>query len=119
VLVCLGRDLETERLLAAAAGFGVSVLSDRQEFLAQRFAARAPLVDSAFSGAPYFERVTGAPLLEGAVAWFDCRPHAAHDGGDHTIVVGRVVWAAENPSEPVPLVAFARFYADLGNLRPP
>jgi flavin reductase (DIM6/NTAB) family NADH-FMN oxidoreductase RutF len=119
VLVCLGRDLEAERLLAGAAGFAVSVLSDRQELLAQRFAGRGPLVDGAFSGVPYFARATGAPLLEGALAWFDCRPDAAHGGGDHTIFVGRVVWAAAHPGAPAPLVYFGRHYADLGNLRLP
>jgi flavin reductase (DIM6/NTAB) family NADH-FMN oxidoreductase RutF len=119
VLFCLDRELESEGLLREAGGFGISVLSDRQELLSQRFAAAAPLVDDAFTGAPYFVRESGAPLLEDAVAWFDCRPHATYEGGDHTIFVGRVVWAAENPRQPMPLVTFSRFYAGLSNMRPP
>jgi flavin reductase (DIM6/NTAB) family NADH-FMN oxidoreductase RutF len=119
VLFCLDRELESEALLRAAGGIGISILSDRQEILAQRFAAAAPLMDDAFAGAPYFERQTGAPLLEGAVAWLDCRPEALHDGGDHTIFVARVVWSAEHPRQPLPLVTFSRQYADLCNLRQP
>jgi flavin reductase (DIM6/NTAB) family NADH-FMN oxidoreductase RutF len=119
VLFCLDRELESEPLLRAAGGFGISILSDHQEILAQRFAAAAPLMDGAFTGAPYFERETGAPLLEGAVAWLDCRPEALHDAGDHTIFVARVLWAAENPRQPLPLVTYARSYADLSNLRRP
>ncbi len=119
VLFCIDRELESEALLRASGGYGISILSDRQELIAQRFAAAAPLMDDAFTGAPSFQRETGAPLLDGAVAWLDCRPEALHDGGDHTIFVARVVWAAENPSQPLPLVTFSRYYADLTNLRRP
>jgi 3-hydroxy-9,10-secoandrosta-1,3,5(10)-triene-9,17-dione monooxygenase reductase component len=119
VLFCLDRELESEALLRAAGGFGISILSDHQEILSQRFAAAAPLMDGAFTGAPYFERETGAPLLEGAVAWLDCRTEALHDAGDHTVFIARVLWGAENPRQPLPLVTFARSYADLSNLRRP
>lgn len=117
VLACIDRELESEALLTAAGAFGVSILSDRQELLSERFAARAPLVDAAFSGVPYFTGRTGSPLLEGAVAWFDCALRAKHDGGDHTIFLGDVVWGAENPAQPLPLLYFDRSYGDLCNLR--
>ena len=38
--------------------------------------------------------VSGAPLLDGALAWLECTTYAQHDGGDHTIVVGQVVRAS-------------------------
>ena len=119
VLACLDRDLESESLLTTAGAFGVSVLSSRQELLSERFAARAPLVDAAFTGVPYFTRRTGAPLLDGAVAWFDCHLHATHEGGDHTIFIGRVRWAEENAARPLPLLSFGQQYGDLDNLRRP
>ncbi len=119
VLFCIDRELESEAQLRASGGYGISILSDHQELLAQRFAAAAPLMDDAFTGAPDFQRETGAPLLDGAVAWLDCRPEALHGGGDHTIFVARVVWAAENPRQPLPLITFSRHYADLANLRRP
>ena len=39
--------------------------------------------------------VTGAPLLEGATAWLDCRVHDVLDGGDHVVLVGEVLLAEE------------------------
>jgi flavin reductase (DIM6/NTAB) family NADH-FMN oxidoreductase RutF len=119
VLACIDRELESESLLTTAGAFGVSVLSHRQELLAERFAARAPLVDPAFTGVPYFTRQTGAPLLEGAVAWFDCHLHATYDGGDHTVFFGRVLWGEENPAHPLPLLYFGQRYGDIDNLRRP
>ena len=33
---------------------------------------------------------SGAPMIDGAVAWIDCDIDTIHDAGDHFIVVGRV-----------------------------
>src|SRR3972149_6763835 len=41
--------------------FAVTILSDRQEFLSERFAGRAPLVNPRFDGVPYRVEATGAP----------------------------------------------------------
>ena len=38
--------------------------------------------------------VTGAPLLDGASAWLDCEVHDVLPGGDHLLVLGRVVHTA-------------------------
>jgi flavin reductase (DIM6/NTAB) family NADH-FMN oxidoreductase RutF len=32
-----------------------------------------------------------APLIDGCVAWLECRPHARHEAGDHVIFIGEVV----------------------------
>jgi flavin reductase (DIM6/NTAB) family NADH-FMN oxidoreductase RutF len=77
------------------------------------------LVDAAFTGVPYHTLVTGAPLLDGAVAWFDCRTQARIDAGDHTLFLGRVVAGAEATPAPAPLVHYARAYASLSNARRP
>ncbi|HMO71609.1 MAG TPA: flavin reductase family protein, partial [Paracoccaceae bacterium] len=44
----------------------------------------------------------GVPLIPGCLARFECEQHALHEGGDHTIVVGRVIRAAL--AEGAPLV---------------
>jgi len=119
VSVCVGKDPESHELIPTAGAFGVSILADSQEFLSERFAGRGPLVDGDFSGVPYFTTLTGAPLLDGALAWLDCTVHATHDGGDHVIVLGRARWGDDNPRRPNPLVYFSRLYADLTNLRNP
>ena len=43
----------------------------------------------------------GAPLIEGCLAHFECRLHATHDAGDHTIILGEVEAAAARDGEPL------------------
>ena len=40
---------------------------------------------------------TGAPLLLESLAVFECERHAVHEGGDHHILVGRVLRASFDP----------------------
>ena len=103
VLVCVDKLARGHERLEQAGSFAISILSDRQEFLAERFAGRAPLVNARFDGIPHRRAVTGAPILEGSVGWLDCRRWATYDGGDHSIFVGRVVAAADGPAA-APLV---------------
>lgn len=47
-------------------------------------------------------RVTGAPLVDGAVAWFDCRVESLAEHGDHTLIVGLVeACGAEDSADPL------------------
>jgi flavin reductase (DIM6/NTAB) family NADH-FMN oxidoreductase RutF len=59
--------------------------------------------------------VTGAPLLDGALAWLECDVEAAHDGGDHTVFLGRVRWVDNDPSCGDPLLYFDGRYRRLEN----
>ncbi len=96
VLTCVDRLARGHDRVSQAGAFAVSILSDRQEFLADRFAGRAPLVNARFEGVPYGEAVTGAPVLAGSAAWLDCQLWATYDGGDHSIFVGRVLAAGDD-----------------------
>ncbi|HLI28366.1 MAG TPA: flavin reductase family protein [Chloroflexota bacterium] len=110
VLVCLDRLAQSAELLAASRVFGVSILSGPQQFLADRFAGRGPLVNRRFDGVPYFTAHTGAPLLRGSLAWLDCTLAAEYPGGDHVIFVGQVEAAGTEPA-PTALVYWNRgFY---------
>jgi flavin reductase (DIM6/NTAB) family NADH-FMN oxidoreductase RutF len=64
--------------------FTVNVLGAEQEPLARHFAGR-PHVEHVV-----WDAASRAPRLAGALAVIECAPWAAHDGGDHTLVVGRV-----------------------------
>ncbi|WP_433496307.1 flavin reductase family protein [Sphaerimonospora sp. CA-214678] len=93
VLVCVDRCAVMHRHLAASGRFGVSVLADDQEAEARHFADGSRALGAAqFDGVGWRPgRVTGAPLLTGALAWFECELWRSYDGGDHTIFVGRVL----------------------------
>jgi len=91
VLVCIDRLSRSCQLLAESGMFAVSILAWKQQFLADRFAARAPLVDTAFTGVPYRLATTGAPVLAEAIAWADCRVSQTVPAGDHDVYIGSVL----------------------------
>lgn len=93
VLVCVERSAVMHRALLAARLFGVSVLASDQEELALYFAdRRRPLGAAQFEyGSWRTGPRTGAPLLAGAVAHFECELWRTYDGGDHTIFLGRLL----------------------------
>ena len=43
----------------------------------------------------------GVPLIEGCLVRFECTQYAAHDAGDHTVVIGEVTRAVTRPGEPL------------------
>ena len=89
VLVCVDLTSDTHGDLRAAGAFAVSVLAADQERLARRFADAQER--ERFQGVAWREEATGAPVLEDAVAWVDCRVWAEYPAGDHTIFVGQVL----------------------------
>ena len=68
--------------------FCVNVLSELQQDLSNRFASKD---DDKFDGVAWSPASTGAPLLDGCLAWMDCDIEHIYEGGDHWIVVGRVL----------------------------
>lgn len=111
-LVCISRDTQSHDFLTTRPGFVINVLARRQVALAERFAGRAPLVSAEFAGIPFASGIDGAPLLDGCVAWIECRRHATFPGGDHTILVGEVVDARLGDDDD-PLVFFTGDYTSL------
>lgn len=63
--------------------FTVNVLGSSQEEVAWNFAGRP-------NDAPRWVDGEIAPRLAGVLAWFECTPWAAYDGGDHTLVLGEI-----------------------------
>jgi len=70
--------------------FAVNILSAGQTALSRRFAT--PDIDR-FAGQPTEPGLNGLSLLPGAVAWIECDLEETLAGGDHTILVGRVLRA--------------------------
>ncbi|MCZ9881213.1 flavin reductase [Arthrobacter sp. B2a2-09] len=73
--------------------FAINILASDQHVLSRQFAT--PSIDK-FEGAETSEGIAGVPLLNGAVATFQCRTVSRHDAGDHVIYVGEVE-KYENP----------------------
>jgi flavin reductase (DIM6/NTAB) family NADH-FMN oxidoreductase RutF len=85
-----------------APGFALHLLAADQEALAWQFARKGA---EKFEGLEASRGLVGAPVLEGAAATLECVMHAQHDGGDHVILVGRVV--ASTVTDRPPLVMHA------------
>jgi flavin-dependent trigonelline monooxygenase, reductase component len=112
VLVCLDRFTRTRDAVAASAAFTVSVLERGQEFVAERFAGRAPLVGPAWQEVPHDLGRSGLPVVRGCVAWFECALRDLLAAGDHDIALGEVTAAGRRPGEP--LVLWDRGFWRLG-----
>jgi flavin reductase (DIM6/NTAB) family NADH-FMN oxidoreductase RutF len=78
-------------LLHAGGGFTVNVLKQGQLELARRFGTRSGRSEDKLAGIRWKPGRTGAPILEQALAYFDCELAGRHRAGDHELVLGRVV----------------------------
>ena len=96
--VCVDRETDLHDLIVAAPGFVVNVLESRQEALARRFSESHP---DRFAGVGYHTGTGGTVLLDGTLAHIACRRHALYDGGDHSIIVGRVIGGATHKGSPL------------------
>ena len=95
--------------------FCVNVLADDQDGLSGQFARSGT---DKFAGVGWTPSAHGSPVLEGVVAWIDCELYAEHDGGDHTIVVGRVLDLGAT-AERMPLVFHRGAYGLQAAVVPP
>jgi flavin reductase (DIM6/NTAB) family NADH-FMN oxidoreductase RutF len=119
VLVCVERDAVMHKVLEEAGSFALSVLAEDQEPIARFFAdSGRPAGAAQFAGVGYrIGPVTGAPLLEGALAWLECELEQAYGGGDHSIFLGRVL-RVERGQPRDPLLYFGGAYRRPGDGRP-
>jgi len=85
-------------LIAGSRSCTLNVLAADQEPLARAFARSG---SDKFAGIGWSEGATGAPRLQGALAWIDCHLESALDGGDHHLVLARVVAVEANPGRPL------------------
>lgn len=82
---------------AAAEHFSVHVLGRGQRALLDRFARGGP----GFAGSEPETSAEGVPILPGTIARYDCVRFSTHDGGDHVVIVGRVLRWALAEGEPL------------------
>lgn len=97
VLVCIGKQNRTLALIEESGKFGVSVLAEGHENVSRHFAgAKDVPIDVTF-----IEDEVETPVIRESLAWLDCMVWRMYDGGDHTIVVGKVEALAAPGGEPL------------------
>src|SRR5713226_8657780 len=110
LLVCVDKKAESYPCFDESKIFTVNVLAADQEALSRKFAV---------TGGDKFERVSykvganGAPILDGALAFLECKVIQKIDGGDHTIYIGEIEQA--ETKEGKPLLFCRGGYRELGD----
>lgn len=111
LLVCVGKDTHCANQIQQSGGFSVNILSqdqaDLSSYFANMWASDAPPPTFTFESWP------GGPRLADCAAALGCALHATYDGGDHWIIVGRVVALYQNESPTEPLLYYRGHYFEL------
>lgn len=82
-----GKSSNSWKRIEKAGRFCVSVLGADQRDICQRFASKA---EDKFADLAHGTSPAGLPIIDGAMAWIDCRLETVYDIGDHYLVVGAV-----------------------------
>lgn len=111
VLVCVDKTADTHDILSKAGVFAVNILNKGQADVSNRFATKEFDGAHGLDDLPHTFAVTGAPIIDGALAYLDCRTVTEHHGGDHTIFIGEVLEAREL-TEGEPLLFYRGQYGE-------
>lgn len=114
LLVCVDEHASMHSYFQSATAFAVNILSDEQEEISRAFAERGEKTE-VMGGFPYRTGALGSPILEGVLAWAECRVEHRYEGGDHLIIVGRVVDIGLEQPDSAPLLFFGGKYRTLAD----
>ena len=109
VLWSLQNGSEIYDTFATPQRFAINVLSAEQLALSNQYAKKG---DHLLADAHFRIGRNGAPIIRDALVSFERELHATHDGGDHLIIVGRVMDVCSRPSGD-PLLFYAGGYREL------
>jgi flavin reductase (DIM6/NTAB) family NADH-FMN oxidoreductase RutF len=87
--ISIGKDSSSHEPIRRAAGWAASLLASDQTRIAQHF-ARSGIPPVVLWEGTHVRDGQRGPLVEGALAWLECRTWAEYDAGDHTLFVGEV-----------------------------
>jgi flavin reductase (DIM6/NTAB) family NADH-FMN oxidoreductase RutF len=116
LLVSLTHDAETTPAIRAAHHFAVNLLAADQRPVSERFARQIPAAEK-FQDLPLHRGRTGAPLLNGTLAAFECRLTQEIPVQDHRLFLGEVVAAEASVTGRPPLLFFLSQYAESTDAR--
>ena len=109
VLWSLARKAGSMAAFSTGSHYAINILSADQQDLARQFAAKD--VDR-YQGVAFALGASGAPLLDGAAATFECFNRSRYDEGDHVIFVGEVEYCAHQSGAAPLLFHGGRFYPE-------
>lgn len=105
VIACINRETWVGKFAPESGNFCVNVLTKDQQPVAETFAGRTALAGAErFQIGDWADAETGAPVLDGAIASFDCDLEQAVDFATHVILIGRVRKTLSENRDAEPLV---------------
>jgi flavin reductase (DIM6/NTAB) family NADH-FMN oxidoreductase RutF len=114
VLVCVDHSTRTHAHLHAKKRFGINVLCEDQRAISEYYARPERSHEHAEeeAGARFERTKHGTPMLQGSLAYLECRLHSAEEAGDHTIFIAEVEDVVVQEGEP--LLFFRGKYREVG-----
>ena len=109
VLWSLSQRAGSMAALSSGSHYAINILAADQKELAERFASRRA---DRWQDVLFTEGVTGAPLLTGAAATFECFNRSRYEEGDHVIFVGEVEHCSHRPQASPLLFHGGNFYTE-------
>ena len=98
VLWSVAADSQSFDVFVEAEHFAVNVLAMHQRDISERFAASGSIK---FDDLDCDEGIAGVPILPTYSAVFECQTEHSYEGGDHTILVGRVLKFEDRKTDPL------------------
>jgi 3-hydroxy-9,10-secoandrosta-1,3,5(10)-triene-9,17-dione monooxygenase reductase component len=99
LLVCVNENSSTLEEIRASGVFTVNILTTEQQDIAQRFSTRR---NDRFEGIRWRPGpVTGMPVLDGSLAYAECRLRDTCQGGDHIILIAEILAGDAHEAEPL------------------
>jgi flavin reductase (DIM6/NTAB) family NADH-FMN oxidoreductase RutF len=112
VSVTLANSTRTLEMVKKSGIFTVSILSENQAALSDRFAGKISEEGNRFSGVEIFTMKSGAPLISNSLAYLDCNVMSTHELPNSTLILGAVI-AAKTDGTGLPLIYMNRTYHSL------
>jgi flavin reductase (DIM6/NTAB) family NADH-FMN oxidoreductase RutF len=97
-LICIDYGAKTLTAIRASGFFCINYLSEGQQEISTHFARAGA---ERFSELTYRVEQTGAPVLEGTLAFVECKVTDVHPGGDHAVVIGEAIHSDIFGGEPL------------------
>jgi flavin reductase (DIM6/NTAB) family NADH-FMN oxidoreductase RutF len=116
VLVCSHTTSRFHEAVLETGIWGVSILAEEGIAASAWFAHRGRPLEDQLQGIAHHRGETGVALLDESLAWLECSTVSVHDGGDHTILVGRVTGAAVRDDVDDPLLYYRSHYGTIVRL---
>jgi flavin reductase (DIM6/NTAB) family NADH-FMN oxidoreductase RutF len=99
LLICVNREARSYLFISTSRIFCVNVLAGDQRSLAEHFAGKVRELQ--FTDIAYGTDTTGAPVLKGTLAHFDCELAQEYHFGSHSILIGHVLSCSARPGSPL------------------